>query len=165
MSWNPLKRFINLLEDISKQKASIASEDGYGDLFAGIIRKASNGIGRHVDYAPMNSPNYYIAKIDAQLAWNLFVDSPEEGGVTTIYNKPWDVEVKKEEEPPNSYDLADDHILNAETFSYKPITGDVVIFNSRNPHEVSSGISTENDRLQIGSFIGRLPNRDMILWS
>ena len=165
ISWNPLKRFINLLEGVSEQKVSIAYEEGYGDLFAGIIRKASNGIGRHVDYAPMNSPNYFIANIDAQLAWNLFVDSPEEGGVTTIYNKPWNVKVNKEEEPPNSYNLDNNHILNSEVFSYKPITGDVIIFNSRNPHEVSAGNSQGSDRLQIGSFVGRLQNKNMILWS
>ena len=45
------------------------------------------------------SSNYFIANINAQLAWNLFVESPKEGGVTTIYNKPWNVKVKKEEEP------------------------------------------------------------------
>ena len=165
MSWNPLKRFIALLENVSKQKVSIANEDGYGKLFAGIIRKASNGIGRHVDYAPMNSPDYFIAKVNAQLGWNLFVDSPKKGGVTTIYNKPWEVKVKKNEPPPNSYNLSDEHILNSEKFSYKPITGDIVIFNSRNPHEVSAGDSKKNDRMQIGSFIGRLPNKNMILWS
>ena len=44
-------------------------------------------------------------------------------------------------------------------------SGDIVIFNSRNPHEVSAGNPDDSDRLQIGSFIGRLPNNNMVLWS
>ena len=64
-----------------------------------------------------------------------------------------------------SYGLSENHILGSQKFDYKPITGDVVIFNSRNPHEVSAGNIGDRDRLQIGSFIGRLPNNDMVLWS
>ena len=164
-SWNPLEKFINLLSSISGFDAKIAQETNYGDLFAGIIRKASNGIGRHVDFAPMNSPEYDIAHINSQLGWNLFVDSPEEGGITTIYNRPWNVNITKGEDPPMSYGLSDEHILGSEKFSYKPISGDVVIFNSRNPHEVSPGNLNDNERLQIGSFIGRLPDNNLLLWS
>ncbi len=164
-SWNPLDKFIQLLINVSGYDARIAQENGYGNLFAGIIRKASNGIGRHVDFAPMNSPEYDIAQINSQLGWNLFVESPSEGGVTTIYNRPWNVNVVKGEDPPMSYGLSDNYILGAEKFSYKSISGDIVIFNSRNPHEVSAGDSNDSDRLQIGSFIGRLPNNNMLLWS
>ena len=164
-SWNPLNRFLTLLEDVSGYRAKVADEIGYGDLFAGIIRKASNGIGRHVDFAPMNSPEYDIARINSQLAWNLFVDSPPKGGITTIYNKPWNVNVVEGEEPPMSYGLSDEHISGSEKFSYKPITGDVVLFNSRNPHEVSPGNNGDKERLQIGSFVGKLPDNNMVLWS
>ena len=164
-SWNPLDKFIQLLSNITGHDARIAQETEYGNLFAGIIRKASNGIGRHVDFAPMNSPDYDISQINSQLGWNLFVDAPSQGGITTIYNRPWNVNVIKGQEPPMSYGLSDDHILGAEKFSYKSNSGDIVIFNSRNPHEVSSGNPDDSDRLQIGSFIGRLPNNNMVLWS
>ena len=39
----------------------------------------------------------------------------------------------------------------------------ILIFNSRNPHEVSPG--TGGERLQIGSFIGRQPDGSLVLWS
>lgn len=164
-TWDPLARFMQTLRDVSGHDARIAEEPGYGKLFAGIIRLASNGIGRHVDWAPINTPDYAISGIDGQLGWNLFVESPGAGGVTTVHNRPWNVEVEPGKDPPMSYGLDDGHIADSESFAYAPVTGDVVIFNSRNPHEVSAGVPGGGDRLQIGSFVGRLPGGDMVLWS
>lgn len=164
-TWDPQERLMQTLRDISGHDARIAEEPGHGKLFSGIIRKASNGIGRHVDYAPINTPDYAIAAIDGQLGWNLFVESPSEGGVTTIHNRPWDVTPEEGKDPPMSYGLDDSHVEGAESVSYAPVTGDVVLFNSRNPHNVSAGVPGGGDRLQIGSFIGRLSGGDMVLWS
>ena len=113
----------------------------------------------------MNTPDYAIAQINGQLGWNLFVESPGEGGVTTIHNKPWNVQPEEGKDPPMSYGLDDSHVEGSEAISYAPATGDVVLFNSRNPHEVSAGTPGGGDRLQIGSFVGRLPGGDMVLWS
>jgi hypothetical protein len=164
-TWNPLERLMQVLRDVSGHDARIAEEPGYGKLFAGIIRLASNGIGRHVDYAPMNTPDYAISQINGQLGWNLFVESPDQGGVTTVHNNPWNVQPEEGKDPPMSYGLDDSHVAGSEAVSYAPATGDVVLFNSRNPHEVSAGAPGGKDRLQIGSFVGRLPGGDMVLWS
>ncbi|MDA0368385.1 MAG: hypothetical protein O3C65_03565 [Proteobacteria bacterium] len=164
-TWNPLERFMQTLRDESGQDVRIADEPGRGDLFAGIIRLASNGVGRHVDYAPLNTPDYAIASVNGQLGWNLFVDAPGEGGVTTVHNRPWNVQPEAGKDPPMSYGLDDNHVAGAEAFTYAPVAGDVVLFNSRNPHEVSPGRAGDHDRLQIGSFVGRLPAGDMVLWS
>ena len=44
--------------------------------------------------------------------------------------------------------------------------GDVVIFNSRNPHEVSPGGAAETQgRLQIGSFVGRRRDDALVLFA
>jgi hypothetical protein len=164
-TWNPQDRLMQKLCEVSGQDARIAEEPGHGKLFSGIIRKASNGIGRHVDYAPINTPDYAIAAIDGQLGWNLFVESPAEGGVTTVHNRPWTVEPEEGKDPPMSYGLDGSHVAGAESVTYAPVTGDVVFFNTRNPHSVSAGIAGARDRLQIGSFVGRLPKGDMVLWS
>ena len=164
-AWNPQGRLMQELRVVSGRDVQIAEEPRYGKLFSGIIRKASNGIGRHVDYAPINTPDYAIAAIDGQLGWNLFVESPAQGGVTTVHNRPWSVEPEEGEDPPMSYGLDDSHIVDAESVAYAPVTGDVVIFNTRNPHSVSAGAPGTRDRLQIGSFVGRLPKGDMVLWS
>ena len=64
-----------------------------------------------------------------------------------------------------SYGLDGSHVAGAESVTYAPVTGDVVFFNTRNPHSVSAGVAGARDRLQIGSFVGRLPKGDMVLWS
>lgn len=163
LAWNPLDRLIQVLAEASSVEVGVAEEPGFGKLFAGIIRKASKGIGRHSDYAPFNAPDYSIGQIDAQLGWNLFFDVPGSGGETIIYNRPWTVEVKPGEEPPMSFGLTDEVVAGADTARYAAAAGDVVIFNSRNPHEVTPGEG--GDRLQIGSFIGRRPDGSLVLWS
>lgn len=163
LAWNPLERLVQVLANVWGKPVGIAEEPGFGPLFAGIIRKASNGIGRHSDFAPFNAPDYAIGQIDAQLGWNLFFDVPGVGGVTQVYNKPWTVELREGEEPPMSYGLGDDVVAGAQMTSYSAVAGDVVLFNSRNPHEVTPG--TGGDRIQIGSFIGRQSDGSLVLWS
>jgi hypothetical protein len=42
----------------------------------------------------------------------------------------------------------------------------LVLFNPRNPHEISNDSGADGlGRLQMGSFIGRMPGGDLILWS
>ena len=162
-AWDPLARLIKVLSELSGVPVEVAEEPGFGRLFAGIIRRSSQGIGRHADYAPFNAPDYRTGKIDAQLAWNLFLEVPGSAGETTLYNRPWIAEVRPGEEPPMSYGLSDEMIAGAASARYAAGAGDVVIFNSRNPHEVSPGKGGE--RLQIGSFIGRQSDGSLVLWS
>jgi hypothetical protein len=162
-AWDPLDRLIRVLSEVSGVPVGVADEPDFGRLFAGIIRRAPRGIGRHADYAPFNAPDYQIGKIEAQLGWNLFLEVPGSGGETILYNRPWNAEVRPGEEPPMSYGLGDDVIAGAASVRYSARPGDVVIFNSRNPHEVSPG--TGGERLQIGSFIGRQRDGSLVLWS
>jgi DNA-binding transcriptional MerR regulator len=44
--------------------------------------------------------------------------------------------------------------------------GDVVIFNTRNPHEIAGGVAKPGgSRISIGSFVGRMPDEQLMLWS
>ncbi|HLV77755.1 MAG TPA: hypothetical protein VKY53_07540 [Marinobacter sp.] len=165
-SFNPMERLIERLSECWDGAVGIANEPDFGDYFAGIIRFASKGIALHADYAPFNSPGYAIEKVDSQLGWNLFVEVPSGGGVTTVHNAPWTPEMTGGTPPP-SYGLDRSVVEGAETFDYAPGKGDVVIFNSRNPHEISPGeVGSDQERLQIGSFIGRLPaTNELVLWA
>jgi hypothetical protein len=163
-SWDPQARIMQMLRDLTGKAVAVAEEPGEGLCFSGIIRKASRGAGRHVDFAPMNTPGWHLANVEAQLGWNLFFEAPVVGGETTIWNKPWNVCAEAGKEPPMSYGLGNDAIEGAESWTYKAVAGDVVIFNTRNPHEVAAG-KDGRDRLQIGSFIGRMPDGSFVLWS
>lgn len=165
-SFNPMQRLIDRLSECWGGSVGIAEEPGFGDYFAGIIRFASKGIALHADYAPFNSPGYAIENIDSQLGWNLFVEVPSGGGVTTVHNEPWTPEMK-DGTPPPSYGLDRSLVEGSESFDYAPGKGDVVLFNSRNPHEISPGeAGSDKERLQIGSFIGRLADTNqLVLWA
>ncbi len=164
-SFDPVRRLIDLLGELWPHPVEIASEPGYGEYFAGIIRIASKGIDLHADYAPFNTPGYTIEHVNAQLGWNLFVEAPGAGGITSVHNAPWSP-VMDGDKPPQSYGLARGIVAGAQVFRYAPAQGEVVLFNSRNPHEVSAGEGEEaGGRLQVGSFIGRMPDERLVLWA
>ena len=164
-SFDPVERLIRLLQTHCDNRICVAQEPGLGPYYAGIVRIASGGIRLHADYAPFNSPDYTIGAIDAQLGWNFFAEQPSGGGNTTVHNKPWTPALNGNEIPA-SYDLPRELVAGAASHSYAPTAGDVVIFNTRNPHEVAGGESeASGDRVSIGSFIGRLPDGSFGLWS
>lgn len=163
-SFDAMARFVDTLQAVWPAPVKLA-EDEYGPYFAGIIRFASGGIDLHADYAPYNMPGYAVAEITSQLAWNLFVEAPATGGVTTVHNSPW-TPTMQGDEPPKSYGLPREDVEDAQTFAYRAVVGDVVIFNSRNPHEVSPGGGGDaQGRLQIGSFVGRRRDDALVLFA
>lgn len=163
-SFDPLARLMACLRAVWPAAVDFAREDGQ-PYFAGIIRSTSDKIDLHVDWAPVNSPDYAIGAIDGQLGWNFFAEELLSGGHTTVHNHPWDPVVTPGEIP-KSYGL--DHALveAAPNFVYRPTAGDVVIFNTRNPHEIAPGTAAPGgSRVSIGSFIGRMPDRSLVLWA
>lgn len=164
-AFDPITRLIRHVQAVYDAPVGIANEAGFGPYYAGIVRLAAQGISLHADYAPFNTPNYSIGSIDAQLGWNFFAEQAGAGGNTTLHNLPWTPAVR-ENEIPQSYDLPRDMVAGATTFTYPPTAGDVVIFNSRNPHEVIGGPPVAGrDRISMGSFLGRMPDRSLVMWS
>ena len=163
--WDPIARVIERLQKVSDRPVGIAHEEGLGDYYAGIVRSASQGVDLHADYAPFNSPAYKVKDIDAQLGWNFFAEGLQSGGQTTVHNAPWTPSVTPGEIP-KSYDLPREVVAGARSFTYEPTPGDVVIFNARNPHEIAGGTALPGrDRISIGSFIGRMPDGSLVMWS
>ena len=163
-SFNPLERLLDSLRAAWAAPVDLAREGGR-PYFAGIIRSTSDRIDLHVDWAPVNSPDYAIGAIDGQLGWNFFAEELESGGHTTVYNNPWDPVVEPGEIP-KSYGLDRALTHGVPSFTYRATAGDVVIFNTRNPHEIAPGVAKPGgSRVSIGSFIGRMPGGDLALWA
>lgn len=163
--FDPVARLIERLQSVWDAPVGLGHEAGQGDYYAGIVRIASQGVALHVDYAPLNSPAYSIARVDGQLGWNFFAEDLSQGGETTVHNAPWSPTVAAGEIP-KSYDLPREVIAGANVLTYAPTAGDVVLFNSRNPHEIAGGPPEPGrDRISIGSFVGRMPDRSLVLWS
>lgn len=163
-SFDVIQRLIDIVTPHTEAGIGVAKE-GEREYYAGIIRQASEGVDLHADFAPFNSPTYSIKDISAQLGWNFYAEELVEGGMTTVHNAPWNPKMDSDE-PPQSYNLPRDVVAGADTFSFTPDAGDVVIFNTRNPHEISGGVAAEGrNRISIGAFIGRMPNKELVMWS
>lgn len=143
--FDPVARLIERLRAVWDAPVGLGHEAGQGDYYAGIVRIASEGVALHADYAPLNSPAYAIARIDGQLGWNFFAEDLPSGGATTVYNAPWSPAVARGEIP-RSYDLPREVVAGAPSITYAPTAGDVVLFNSRNPHEIAGGPRPHLDR-------------------
>lgn len=164
-TFDPVSRLIGHLKRVYPGAVALAEEPGLGEYYAGIIRLASQGVDLHVDYAPLNTVDYAISRIDAQIGWNFFAEDPGDGGLTTIYNNPWNPEIRQGEIP-QSYGLDRSLTEGVPSLTYAPTAGDVVIFNTRNPHEISAGAEgAVKDRVSIGSFVGRMPDKSLVLWA
>lgn len=164
-SFDPMQRLIDRLQAVWPRPVGLAEED-LGAYYAGIVRFASEGVDLHCDWAPVNSPHYAIGRIDGQLGWNFFAEDLESGGHTTVHNAPWDPQVKEGDDIPKSYGLDRALVEGAPKAIYKATAGDVVLFNTRNPHEITGGVPRPGgSRISIGSFVGRMPDGELVLWS
>lgn len=165
-SFDPLARVIASLAANWPAEVGIAHEAGLGDYFAGIIRVANAGIRLHADFAPFNAPGYSVASIDAQIGWNIYFEMPGAGGDTVVVNAPW-TPTPIGDQPPPSYDLDLRESERAQHHVFTPQVGELVLFNVRNPHQVLPAATTETERsrISIGAFVGRMPDRRLVMWS
>ena len=121
----------------------------------------------HYDFAPHSATGYAIAEIDDQLGWNLYLDMPEGTGETITWRRPVPRAggaVGHGER--RALDLDPAYVEGAESFTFRPEVGEVVIINTRHPHDIRVDHPTAGQwRAQTSSFIGHLANDDLIMWS
>lgn len=164
-SFDPVERLRHSLSSFGYSRVNTARESDGHTYGSCIIRITSAGFHAHVDFAPFSSPRWAIGDIDAQITWSLYLEAPAEGGETTVFNRPWQLdEVEDAEMGLPSGDLSNDS--NVQSFTFAPTVGDVVLFNSRNPHMggPSARSPSSTERISVGSFVGRREPDELILW-
>lgn len=130
--------------------------------FAGLIRNLEEAL-PHADWAPQDAPGWSIGTVTAQLAWNAYYSTATLGGKLKIYDRPWTPDLENHRIP-NTYGY-DWHALGtARQAIVVPEAGDLIVFNSRNIHEVSR-CNGEIPRVTVGSFVGLLPEGRLVVWS
>jgi hypothetical protein len=164
--FSPLERMIEKLQAIWPGHVGVAQEPGHGRYFAGGFKTRSTSGHMHYDFAPHTAPDYAIGGIVDQLGWNLYLDMPTGTGETITYRRPVPRDVKLGSGAARALDIDRNYVAGAESYTFRPEIGDVVIINTRNPHDIIVGSVVPGEwRAQTSSFIGRLPNDDLILWS
>ena len=163
-SFDPRERLVERLRPHFDGPIGQAAEPDGRLYFVGIIRRSNDGLALHADFAPYQAPGYMVERVDAQLAWNFYAETPAEGGITTLHDAPWTWTRSRPGEVGENYPLPAEAVAGAPTFSYQPKAGEAWLFNTRNPHKVS-GVEGPGDRLAVACFVGRLPEGRLALWS
>lgn len=125
-----------------------------------LARELKNGASLHADYAPFLKVDWQIRQIDAELAWNIYLDVPQSGGECHVYNKPWE---KSDNQfiMGSSYGYDEQVVTGRDSQIIKPILGRLVLFNSRNFHKVSD---SPTNRLTLGGHLGRQSCGKFLAW-
>ncbi len=160
-SFDPVQRLISMLSGCFDGPVGIAHENSDQPYFAGLIRQITRSALIHADFACFDAPDWKIGRISSQLSWNLCVHAPETNGECVVYNKMWRLSDERNRMK-DSYGYEPSSIEGVEYNALAPKLGDLIIFNSRNFHEVRP---CEGDRITISSFIGLFGERELLLWS
>lgn len=164
LSFDPRERLIALLQPFAGGPVEHAVEPDGRRYFVGIIRRSNAGLPLHADFAPYQAPGYAVDRVDAQLAWNFYAETPECGGITTLYDAPWRWVRSRPGEVAENFPLPAEAVAGAQTFTFQPKAGEAWLFNTRNPHKVSP-VENKGDRIAVACFVGRLPEGRLALWS
>lgn len=158
-SFDPVERFITLLE-VHVENTGIMEEPGYGRYYAGNGKMRQGFSPIHVDFAPQDSAGWAIGGSQNQLAWNLYIDIPQQGGELLIWDKQWQPADDIFQVDGNYY--YDEAVVAGQNrLSIKPQRGEILLINTRNFHAVADS----DNRFAFGSFIACLGEGSMMLWS
>jgi len=161
-SFDPITRLMARLGAVRDCGAVIASDPEYGDFFAGLIRLIHLDAGLHADFVKIDAPNSAVGDVAYQLAWNLYLTDPEEGGECMVYDRLWEPVCESEKAGDSPLYYRQELVENCARVVIHPSKGDLVMFNCRNLHEIKPCIG---ERLTVTSFIGCRPNGALVLWS
>jgi hypothetical protein len=160
LGYDPVQKVLSYLSQQLQMPVSIAEQDGK-QFHTVLARELNHSAMLHADFAPfIPNSHWVISKIMAEYAWNIYLTDPGSGGECVVYNKPWQQEddryiIK------NTYGYDHAVVADREQVKVKPTPGKLVIFNSRNFHEV---LKSQRPRLSIGGHIGLLPEQKCIAW-
>lgn len=143
----------------------LAHEPMHGSYFAGLIRQINNSAKKHFDFAPYDAKGWAIQDVTKQIAWNIYLEMPEHGGETVVYNRPWQPHMYEKfllEGHHGSYGFSDAAVEGSQAIVIKPRTCDLWLFNTRNFHEVKG---SSGPRITMSSFIGKTNKDAFVMWS
>ncbi|MEH0833912.1 2OG-Fe(II) oxygenase [Pectobacterium cacticida] len=122
-------------------------------MYVGLSRVVKPGVTllAHHDIFAKDAPDSFQARsLQAQMAANVYLSMPCEGGALQI----WERELSPEafdELRGDSYGI-DPAVLGEPALEIRPNVGDLILFNSRRMHAVTQG--TKDIRLSLSCFVG-----------
>jgi len=160
---DPLQKLTRLFSE--RYSVAVAKEAG-SNYFMGLIRAMNQKSTLHFDYAPKHMEGWSVSRIDHQLGTVIYLHMPASGGALTVYNKPWDPEdeaynLNTEENRFRGFDP--DFLAGRALVSLRPDPGDLILFHTRNFHQVGE-IDSATPRLTCNSFLG-VRGTELLFWN
>lgn len=160
---NPIDKIMGAFSQ--KLNPQIALEQGMDNCpyFSGLMRIMGVESTLHYDYAPNQVNDWWISDLDEQFGAILYLQMPLSGGGLKIYNHPWVIEDEKFnndkiEKGPFGFDSS--FLENETSINVMPSAGDLIVFRTKNFHEVEKMVLDENKyRITVGSFIALKDNQ------
>lgn len=164
---SPVKKMTDVLSQ-NNMEVELATEPSLNGAryFTGLVRAMLYKSTTHFDFAPKQLPGWWVAEAEAQFAVVTYLQLPGSGGALTVYNRQWqdaDESYNKDikEKGPQGFD--GDFLKGIESVTVTPNPGEMIIFNSRNFHEVAA-IESDKTRFSINSFMV-LKDGKLHLWN
>lgn len=131
------------------------------ELFWGIVREINDGALVHWDDVTReHSPDLLDVSPVTQLALNVFLSFPNQGGETLVWRRQWS---QADEVHRTGFGYSRVLVEGDPCTAVRARVGDAVIFNSRNYHAVEP--SGGGRRVAFASFLGIDSIDDLLLWS
>ena len=134
--------------------------------FAGLIRAMGAKSTLHYDYAPKQLPGWSVAEADEQFGLVVYIQMPDAGGELNIYDHSWtseDEHHNKDHIEKGTFGFKEGFLRDTSYSSILPTEGDLIIFKSRNFHQVDE-IKSVKPRLGLTTFMSQIGDT-LSLWS
>lgn len=163
---SPINKILEFFGNGFDAKIATESELAEARYFAGLIRAMGAKSTLHFDYAPKQLPGWSVADADEQFGLVLYLQMPAAGGELNIYDHPWTSEDERHNNDrveKGTFGFTEGFLGDTPFASVLPLEGDLVVFKTRNFHQVDE-IKSDKPRLGLTTFMSQQGSA-LSLWS
>jgi hypothetical protein len=163
---SPIDKITEFFSDGYRASVAIEPEMQNARYFAGLIRAMGAKSTLHFDYAPSQLPGWSVSEAEEQFGLVLYLQMPTGGGELNVYNRPWQPEDELHNNDigqKGTHGFTEGFLGDTPYASVKPSEGDLVVFKTRNFHQVDE-IQSDKPRLGLTTFMS-LKDDTLSLWS
>lgn len=165
-TYSPINKILDFFGHGFDTKIATEPELDMARYFAGLIRAMGAKSTLHFDYAPRQLPGWSVADADEQFGLVLYLQMPTAGGELNIYNHPWTPEDERHNNDhveKGTFGFTEGFLGDTPYASVLPSEGDLVVFKTRNFHQVDD-IRSDRPRLGLTTFMSQQAGT-LSLWS
>lgn len=165
---SPINKILEFFGHVFDTNIATEPELAEARYFAGLIRAMGAKSTLHFDYAPKQLPGWSVANADEQFGLVLYLQMPAVGGELNIFDHPWTLEDERHNNDhieKGTFGFSEGFLGDTAYASVLPSEGDLVVFKTRNFHQVDE-IKSDTPRLGLTTFMSLSQKAGALsLWS